>query len=111
MLKDVHDKRLAFPTPIQIGYSITMSTLPTFTPVPRRQRSDGWSPARQAAFIQALEVCGSVAAAAETVGMDEGSAYRLRQHPKATVLFSLRKTAAGPRHKAGVTILLAIGAL
>lgn len=60
-----------------------MSTLPTFTPVPRRQRSDGWSPARQAAFIQALEVCGSVAAAAETVGMDEGSAYRLRRHPEA----------------------------
>lgn len=60
-----------------------MSILPTFTPVPRRQRSDGWSPARQAAFIQALEVCGSVAAAAETVGMDEGSAYRLRRHPEA----------------------------
>ena len=60
-----------------------MSTLPTFPPAPRRQRKDGWSPARQAAFIQALEVSGSVAAAAETVGMDEGSAYRLRRHPEA----------------------------
>ena len=60
-----------------------MSTIPTFAPVPRRQRVDGWSPARQAGFIQALEVSGSVAAAAETVGMDEGSAYRLRRHPEA----------------------------
>lgn len=46
-------------------------------------RLDDWSPARQAGFIQSLETCGSVAAAAEAVGMTEGSAYRLRRHPEA----------------------------
>ena len=49
-----------------------------FDPVPRlRQRRGGWSEARQRAFIAALSNCGSVAAAARSVGMTPRSAYRL----------------------------------
>lgn len=59
-----------------------METLP-HAPVPRRHRGDGWTPARQWAFIQALETGGSVADAAAHVGMSGGSAYRLRRHPEA----------------------------
>jgi hypothetical protein len=59
-----------------------METLP-HTPVPRRHRENGWTPARQWAFIQALEASGSVADAAARAGMSAGSAYRLRRHPEA----------------------------
>jgi hypothetical protein len=49
-----------------------------FIPVPRlRMRRNGWSPARQRAFIAALAGCGSVARAARAVGMTSRSAYRL----------------------------------
>lgn len=49
-----------------------------FTPVPRlRQRRNGWTEARQRAFIAALARCASVAAAARAVGMTPRSAYRL----------------------------------
>jgi len=49
-----------------------------FDPVPRlRQRRGGWSEERQRAFIAALSNCGSVAAAARSVGMTPRSAYRL----------------------------------
>lgn len=50
-----------------------------FTPVPTAPRHDGWTPARQRAFIDALGLCGMVAAAAREVGMTPKSAYRLRQ--------------------------------
>jgi hypothetical protein len=46
--------------------------------VPLRARADGWSEARQCAFLAQLYVTGSVAAAARTVGMTRTSAYRLR---------------------------------
>ena len=49
-----------------------------FDPVPRlRARRNGWSEERQRAFIAALARCGSVAAAARSVGMTSRSAYRL----------------------------------
>lgn len=49
-----------------------------FTPVPRlRARRNGWTEARQRGFIFALARCGSVAAAARSVGMTKRSAYRL----------------------------------
>ena len=49
-----------------------------FTPVPRlRARRNGWTEARQRGFIAALARCGSVAAAARSVGMTKRSAYRL----------------------------------
>lgn len=49
-----------------------------FAPVPRlRRRRNGWTEARQRAFIAALARCGSVAGAARAVGMTARSAYRL----------------------------------
>lgn len=49
-----------------------------FTPVPGRARHDGWTPARQRAFIEVLAATGTVTAAARAVGMSAKSAYRLR---------------------------------
>lgn len=49
-----------------------------FRPVPLRARGDGWSEARQCAFLAQLYFTGSVAAAAKAVGMSRASAYRLR---------------------------------
>ncbi|MFC4293053.1 hypothetical protein ACFOWX_11570 [Sphingorhabdus arenilitoris] len=61
------------------GYIVLMSNSFPFTPVPRkRSRADGWSAARQREFIAALADCGIVSAAAERVGMNRISAYRLR---------------------------------
>ena len=54
-----------------------------FVPVPVRPRRDGWTPARQLAFILRLALLGCVAAAAAAVGMSRESAYRLRDHPGA----------------------------
>lgn len=57
-----------------------MSTFPSFTPVPRQSnRHDGWTEARQNAFVDALAEYGMVCAAAEKVGMGTASAYRLKQ--------------------------------
>lgn len=52
---------------------------PFFRPVPLRARADGWSEARQCAFLAQLYVTGSVAAAARAVGMTREGAYRLRR--------------------------------
>jgi hypothetical protein len=55
-----------------------------FTPVERlRRRRNGWSADRQRAFIACLARCGSVAAAARSVGMTARSAYRLCDAPDA----------------------------
>jgi len=54
-----------------------------FRPVPLKLRRDGWTPRRQQAFILRLALCGSVAKAAQGVGMGRESAYRLRRHPGA----------------------------
>jgi hypothetical protein len=51
---------------------------PFFHPVPLRTRCDGWSEARQCAFLAQLYVTGSVTAAARAAGMTRASAYRLR---------------------------------
>lgn len=54
--------------------------LPAFTPVPRQcERHDGWTPARQIAFIEALADTGSVAAACKAVDMSTVGAYQLRR--------------------------------
>lgn len=59
--------------------------LPPFTPVPRQcNRHDGWTPARQVAFIEALADTGSVAAACKAVDMSTVGAYYLRRQPGAT---------------------------
>lgn len=55
-----------------------------FTPVPRQcARHDGWTPERQAGFIEALADYGSVRAAANSVGLAPEGAYRLRRQPGA----------------------------
>lgn len=53
--------------------------VPPFLPVPLRSRCDGWSVARQARFVGLLAQGGSVAAAANLVGMSRMAAYRLRR--------------------------------
>jgi hypothetical protein len=57
-----------------------MSINLSFTPVPRqRERHDGWSAQKQADFIEALSASGIVLHAAEKVGMNAASAYKLRE--------------------------------
>ncbi|MEM1052853.1 MAG: hypothetical protein AAGI28_12240 [Pseudomonadota bacterium] len=59
--------------------------LPTFTPVPRKhRRHDGWTEARQRAFIEALADTGSVGAACRAVDMSTNGAYYLRRQEGAT---------------------------
>ena len=60
-----------------------MSKKPTseprsFKPVPVSPRRDGWTPEKQAAFIEALTISSCVTRAAESVGMSRESAYQLR---------------------------------
>ena len=50
-----------------------------FAPVPVTARHDGWTPERQARFIEALAECGCVTDAAKSVGMAVEGAYRLRR--------------------------------
>lgn len=56
----------------------TPPTLPDNALVPVAARHDGWTPARQRAFIEGLADTGSVESAARGVGMSARSAYRLR---------------------------------
>lgn len=54
--------------------------LPAFDAVPRKgNRHDGWTPARQKAFIEALADTGSVRRAANIVNMSQANAYALRR--------------------------------
>lgn len=58
--------------------------LPAFLPVPRKcERHDGWTPARQQGFIEALADTGSVKTAARAMTMTPESAYALRRQPGA----------------------------
>ncbi|HYG29509.1 MAG TPA: hypothetical protein VD887_04760 [Allosphingosinicella sp.] len=68
------------PPPAAAGSSIP--DIP-FDPVPVQPRRDGWTPAKQRAFIQALAECGVVSRAAAAVGMTERSAHRLALRPDA----------------------------
>jgi hypothetical protein len=56
---------------------------PSFDPAPLRYRSDGWTPQRQRAFVEALADCGIIRQAAAEVGMSEQSVSRLRRRPDA----------------------------
>lgn len=79
--------------------------VPPFLPVPLRARADGWTAERQANFIGWLAETGSVAEAAQRVGMSRVAAYRLRRGPDAesfvhawdTVLRLWRGEPAAPR--------------
>lgn len=55
----------------------------TMLPVPLRPRHDGWTPERQAGFIEALGETASVTQAAARVGMSVQSVYWLRRQPGA----------------------------
>ena len=66
-----------------------------FVPVPVKPRRDGWTPARQLAFILRLALLGGVAAAAKAVGMSRESAYRLRDHPGAASFAAVWDKAQG----------------
>lgn len=58
--------------------------LTAFTPVPRQKdRSNGWKPQVQRAFIEALAETGSVQAACRRVGRATHGVYALRRHPQA----------------------------
>ncbi|MDB5719264.1 MAG: hypothetical protein JWM38_2691, partial [Sphingomonas bacterium] len=52
---------------------------PAFAPVATRARHDGWSPARQVDFVEALGESGCVDEACRAVGMSPSSAYALRR--------------------------------
>jgi hypothetical protein len=67
-----------------------------FEPVPLRYRRDGWTPARQAAFIAALRRTGCVLAACREVKVSAAAAYKLFRHPAAA---SFRR--AWPAARAG----------
>lgn len=54
-----------------------------FSSALRRARRDGWTPARQQAFIDALTYTRNVGRAAAAVGLSRASAYRLRDAPGA----------------------------
>ena len=59
-----------------------LAILTEFTPVPRQKdRSNGWKPEVQRAFIEALADTGSVRAACRVIGRSDNSAYQLRRHP------------------------------
>jgi hypothetical protein len=66
---------------------------PSFTPVPLRARRDGWTPARQFAYILALARFGHGGRAAALVGMTEQSACRLRRRPEAEAFRDLCEAA------------------
>lgn len=74
--------------------------IPAFLPVPLRVRADGWTPARQIAFIGALGVTGSVLAAARRVSMARESAYRLRRRPGAESFSAAWDAALGKARRA-----------
>ncbi len=57
---------------------------PPFDPVPVKPRHDGWTPARQRGFVEALAATACVADAASCVGMSETSAYNLYARPDAS---------------------------
>lgn len=69
--------------------------VPAFVPVPLRGRADGWTPARQVAFLVALAQTGAVATAARHVGMARETAYRLRRRADATSFAAAWDTVLG----------------
>ena len=54
-----------------------------FTPAPVKRRHDGWTVARQEAFLTALAACGCITDACRAVGMSRESARQLYNRPGA----------------------------
>ncbi len=72
--------------------------IPCFHPVPVGERADGWTAARQAAFVGYLAETRSVVAACRRVGMGRESAYRLRKRPGAAGFAAAWDAALGKPH-------------
>lgn len=78
---DQHDSEPALPVRQEI---VPAQVIPDFRPVPRKcDRSNGWKPEVQRAFIEALAETGSVKSACRRVGRAEVGVYLLRRHPEA----------------------------
>jgi hypothetical protein len=60
-----------------------MDTLPAPSPRPLRPRSNGWTLAKQAEFLEALAETASIAEAARRVRMTPQAAHWLRRQPAA----------------------------
>lgn len=67
--------------PTETRTPVAAEDLPAFDSVPVKYRHDGWTPARQKAFIGALADTGSVSRAARYVNMSPEGAYYLRRRP------------------------------
>ena len=67
------------PTPVTASPASDCPQHP-FSPIALRPRHDGWTTARQIAFVEALADCGCVDEACQRVGMSRASAYALRRH-------------------------------
>jgi hypothetical protein len=70
------DQPAFVPTMVSPSLNDTFDRAPD--PQPRRIRHDGWTPERQAVFLDALAACGVVGDAAKRAGMSAQSAYALR---------------------------------
>ncbi|MEA3039851.1 MAG: 3-hydroxyacyl-CoA dehydrogenase, partial [Sphingomonadales bacterium] len=66
---------------------------PEFEPVPLRYRTDGWTPAKQREFVEALRDTGVIRQALAQVGLSEQGLGRLRRRPEA-LAFDLACVAA-----------------
>ena len=64
---------------------------------PAKPRFDGWTPARQLAFLENLARTRSVSAAAKSVGMSREGAYRLRRRADARLFAAAWNRAMGAR--------------
>ena len=69
--------------PTETRLPVASEDLPQFDIVAVKHRHDGWTPARQRAFIGALADTGSVSRAARHVNMSPEGAYYLRRRPGA----------------------------
>lgn len=67
--------------PAETRIPVAAEDLPAFDSVPVKYCHDGWTPARQKAFIGALADTGSVSRAARYVNMSPEGAYYLRRRP------------------------------
>ncbi|PNQ76467.1 hypothetical protein BA950_08380 [Erythrobacter sp. SAORIC-644] len=67
--------------PAETRIPVAAEDLPAFDSVPVKYRHDGWTPARQKAFIGALADTSSVSRAARYVNMSPEGAYYLRRRP------------------------------
>lgn len=66
-------------TPLPPSGTVPNDDYLLFTPVPVKERHNGWTPLHQRAFIMALSHIGSVKLAAASVGRTRQSAYALRK--------------------------------